>query len=74
MTLDTPETLAAPLNRAEAALPRVLLEGFAAEAYRQGILSAAQVRVLMTRPLTAPHGPTVTVATAVHSPKGFPCQ
>jgi hypothetical protein len=47
MTLDIPETLAAPLKRAEAALPRVLLEGFAVEAYRQGILSAAQVRVLM---------------------------
>ena len=47
MTLDIPETLAAPLKRAEAALPRVLLEGFAVEAYRQGILSAAQVRMLM---------------------------
>jgi len=47
MTLDIPETLAAPLKRAEASLPRVLLEGFAVEAYRQGILSAAQVRVLM---------------------------
>jgi len=47
MTLDIPETLTAPLKRAEASLPRVLLEGFAVEAYRQGILSAAQVRVLM---------------------------
>ena len=47
MTLDIPETLAAPLKRAEGSLPRVLLEGFAVEAYRQGILSAAQVRVLM---------------------------
>ena len=47
MTLDIPETLAAPLKRAEASLPRVLLEGFAVEVYRQGILSAAQVRVLM---------------------------
>lgn len=47
MTLQIPEALAAPLKRSEASLPSVLLEGFAVEAYRQCILSAAQVRVLM---------------------------
>ena len=47
VTLTIPDALAASLNRRQPALPRVLLDGFAVEAYRQGILSAAEVRVLM---------------------------
>ncbi len=48
VTLDIPDVLASSLSRVQASLPRVLLEGFAVEAYRQGILSAAEVRVLMS--------------------------
>lgn len=47
VTLTIPDVLAASLNRVEPALPRVLLDGFAVEAYRQGMLSASEVRVLM---------------------------
>jgi len=47
VTLTIPDALASSLSRAQPVLPRVLLEGFAVEAYRQGILSAAEVRVLM---------------------------
>lgn len=47
MTLTIPDVLAASLNRAQPALPGVLLDGFAVEAYRRGVLSAAEVRVLM---------------------------
>lgn len=47
MTLTIPDVLAASLHRAQPVLPRVLLEGFAVESYRQGVLSAAEVRVLM---------------------------
>ncbi|MBL9131558.1 MAG: UPF0175 family protein [Verrucomicrobiaceae bacterium] len=47
VTLDIPDVLASSLSRVQASLPRVVLEGFAVEAYRQGILSAAEVRVLM---------------------------
>ena len=47
VTLTIPDVLAASLNRAQPALPQVLLDGFAVEAYRRGMLSAAEVRVLM---------------------------
>lgn len=47
VTLTIPDVLAAALQRVQPALPRVLLDGFAVEAYREGMLSAAEVRVLM---------------------------
>lgn len=47
VTLTIPDALAASLSQRQPALPRVLLDGFAVEAYRQGILSAAEVSVLM---------------------------
>ncbi len=47
VTLTIPDELAATLNRSRPSLPGVLLHGFAVEAYRQGILSAAEVRVLL---------------------------
>jgi Uncharacterised protein family (UPF0175) len=47
VTITIPDVLAPSLNRAQPSLPRVLLDGFAVEAYRQGVLSAAEVGVLM---------------------------
>lgn len=47
VTLTIPDALAASLSQRQPSLPRVLLDGFAVEAYRQGVLSAAEVRVLM---------------------------
>lgn len=47
LSLTIPDALAGTLARAEAALPQLLLDGFAVEAYRQGMFSAAEVRVLM---------------------------
>lgn len=47
LSLTIPDALTSTLDRAQAALPQVLLDGFAVEAYRQGMLSAAEVRVLM---------------------------
>jgi hypothetical protein len=47
VTLDIPDVLAASLKRVQPSLPRAILEGFAVEEYRQGNLSAAEVRVLL---------------------------
>jgi hypothetical protein len=47
VTLTIPDALAESLSRAQPTLPRAILEGFAAEGYRQGVLSAAEVRVLL---------------------------
>jgi Uncharacterised protein family (UPF0175) len=47
VTITIPDVLAPSLNRAQPSLPRVLLDGFAVEAYRQGVLSASEVGVLM---------------------------
>lgn len=47
VTLTIPDALSACLERVQPALSGILLDGFAVEAYRQGILSAAEVRVLM---------------------------
>lgn len=47
VTVTIPDVLAAALQRVQPALPQVLLDGFAVEAYREGILSAAEVRVLL---------------------------
>lgn len=47
ITLNIPDLLAAPLSQLQPALPRVILESFAVQGYRQGILSAAQVRMLL---------------------------
>lgn len=47
VTVTIPDVLAAALQRVQPHLPQVLLDGFAVEAYREGILSAAEVRVLL---------------------------
>lgn len=47
VTVTIPDVLAAALQRLQPDLPRVLLDGFAVEAYREGMLSAAEVRVLL---------------------------
>ncbi|WP_395744469.1 UPF0175 family protein [Prosthecobacter sp.] len=47
LSVTIPDALAATLQRKHPALPRVLLDGFAVEAYRKGMLSAAEVRVLL---------------------------
>ena len=47
ITLDIPDAVAASLGRSGAAIPRTVLEGFAVEAYRQGLLTAMQVRMLL---------------------------
>ncbi len=47
VTLTIPDVLSATLSRVQPSLPRILLEGFAVETYRQGILSAAEVSALM---------------------------
>lgn len=47
VTITIPDVLAPSLNRAQPSLRRVVLDGFAVEAYRQGVLSAAEVGVLM---------------------------
>jgi hypothetical protein len=40
--------VAASLGRGGMAVPRAILEGFAAEAHRQGLLTAMQVRLLLS--------------------------
>ena len=47
LSLTIPEVLATSLQQMQPSLPRVLLDGFAVEAYRRGMLSAAEVRVLL---------------------------
>ena len=47
LSLPIPAALESSLDRAQPALPKVLLEGFAVEAYRRGILSSAEIGVLM---------------------------
>jgi len=47
ITLDIPEAVVASLGRGGLAVPQAILEGFAAEAYRQELLTAMQVRVLL---------------------------
>jgi hypothetical protein len=47
LTLTIPDVLDASLEPVRPDLPRVLLDGFAVEAYRQGLLSASKVGVLM---------------------------
>lgn len=47
LSLTIPDALTSTLVPAQAALPKVLRDGFAVEAYRQGMLSAAEIRVLM---------------------------
>lgn len=47
VTLNIPDILAVPLSKVEPTLPHVILESFAVQGYRQGILSAAQVRTLL---------------------------
>lgn len=47
ITLNIPDLLAASLSQMQPALPRVILESFAVQGYRQGILSTAQVRTLL---------------------------
>lgn len=47
VTVTIPDVLAATLQRMQPALSRVLRDGFAVEAYREGMLSAAEVRVLL---------------------------
>ena len=47
LSLTIPDVLASSLSRAQPSLSGVLLDGFAVEAYRRGMLSAAEVGVLM---------------------------
>ncbi len=47
LSLTIPDVLAPSLDRAQPSLPEVLLDGFAVEAYRRSMLSAAEVGVLM---------------------------
>lgn len=47
VTLTIPDVLAPVLSRVQPSLQRAILEGFAVEGYRQGTLSAAEVRVLL---------------------------
>ncbi len=47
VTLTIPDEVAASLQRVQPALPRTILETFAVEGYRRGILSAAQVRLML---------------------------
>ena len=47
ITLDIPDAVAASLDRLGAPISRAVLEGFAVEAYRQGQLTAMQVRTLL---------------------------
>ncbi len=47
ITLDIPESVATSLSRGGVAVPRAVLEGFAVEGYRQGLLTAMQVRLLL---------------------------
>ena len=47
VTVTIPDAIGAALEAEGADVPRAVLEGFAAEAYRMGTLSAAEVRVLL---------------------------
>ena len=47
VTLTIPDVLAGSLKRVQPALQGLLLDGFAVEAYRQGMLSAAEIRILL---------------------------
>ena len=47
VTLNIPDLLADSLNQSQPTLPRLILECFAVQGYRQGMLSTAQVRVLL---------------------------
>jgi hypothetical protein len=47
LTMTLPDCLAASLVRVQPALSKILHEGFAVEAYRQGILSSAEVGLLL---------------------------
>ncbi len=46
-SLNIPDLLMASLAPLQPELPRMILESFAAQGYRQGILSTAQVRTLL---------------------------
>lgn len=47
ISLNLPDTLMASLAPLQPELPRMILESFAVQGYRQGILSTAQVRTLL---------------------------
>ena len=47
VTLDIPDALAGLFQRVHPVLSRDILESFAADEYRKGILSAKEVRVLL---------------------------
>lgn len=47
ISLNIPDLLAASLAPLQPELPRMILESFAVQGYRQGILSTAQVRTLL---------------------------
>jgi Uncharacterised protein family (UPF0175) len=47
VTLEFPDELAAGMGIEASALPRAMLEAFAGEGYREGRMSAKQVRILL---------------------------
>ena len=47
VTLDIPDAIGLSLQRTKADLQRAFLEAFAVEGYRDGTLSAAEVRLLL---------------------------
>ncbi len=47
LTLNIPDLLAHRIDAAASSLARRVMEGFAAQSYREGVLSAAEVRALL---------------------------
>jgi hypothetical protein len=47
LTLNIPDLLAHRIDAAASSLARRVMEGFAAQSYREGVLSAAEVRSLL---------------------------
>ncbi len=47
ITLNIPDLLAATIARSRPALDRAIIEGFAVESYREGLLSTAEIRGLL---------------------------